>query len=43
VVLTKLGKMMRKKLIKEYGLKKGIQVFYSMEHKHKNWTKKSKR
>lgn len=41
--LTKLGKMMKKKLVKEYGKKKGTRIFYSMEHKHKNWTKKRKR
>jgi len=38
--LTELGKKMKRKLIKEYGKKKGTKVFYAMEHKKPRWTKK---
>ena len=38
--LSKIGEKMKRKLEEEYGVKKGKQVFYSMEHKHKEWVKK---
>lgn len=34
--LTSKGKKMKREFEKEYGKKKGDQVFYSYENKHKN-------
>lgn len=34
--LNATGKKILKNMEREYGMKKGEQVFYSWEHKHKN-------
>lgn len=39
--LTKVGKKVKKAMKKEYGEKKGTQVFYAYENKNK-WNKKGK-
>ena len=38
--LSKKGKKMLNVLIKEYGKRKGRDIFYAMEHSHPDWTKK---
>jgi hypothetical protein len=35
--LSKVGKKVMQNMKKEYGSKKGKQVFYAMEHTHKKW------
>lgn len=40
--LTKTGKKVMRSMKKEYGSKKGEQVFYATKNKyHKRWEKKS--
>lgn len=38
--LSKLGKKIKRVMIRHYGKKKGTQVFYAMEHSHPKWLKK---
>lgn len=38
--LTKKGKKIKKAMVKTYGKKKGEQVFYAYENKHKKSIKK---
>ena len=40
--LTKQGKKTKRAMIKTYGAKKGKQVFYAYENKHKGLKKKKK-
>lgn len=35
--LTKLGNKMMERLKNQYGEKRGIGVFYAMEHTHPKW------
>jgi len=41
--LSKLGKKMKRILIREYGREKGLRIFYAMEHKHPEWRLKKKK
>ena len=34
------GKKMLNILVKEYGKRKGLDIFYAMEHKHPEWVKR---
>jgi len=38
--LTERGKKMLRILLREYGKKKGRSIFYAMEHKRPEWTKR---
>lgn len=40
MTLSEKGKKMLNILIKEYGKKKGRNIFYMMETKHPNWTER---
>jgi len=38
--LTKTGKKIKRKMVKRYGKKKGLRIFYATENKHRRkWTK----
>ena len=41
--LSSKGRKIKREMIKEYGLRKGKKVFYSMEHSHPSWKKRKTR
>lgn len=42
-MLTKQGKKMKRILTKEYGHKKGLNIFFAMEHKNPQWVRGGRR